>query len=799
MAQLRLIRATGFRGARFDLPIDCTDKFRSIAIFGENAAGKSTVTDALEWFVRERVEHLWREDCRQEALRHVRSNENEDSVVEIRFDGENRRGTKSLSSQLKATTAYADGETEELIERLSGDRIILRHNDIVEFLNQTKSNKRTAIASIIGYDEITAFRGVLQQTKNALEKEQGYTGTRGQAQSLQTKMIEAAGEVVATQARFFELANEVAKPFKLKISIADKISFKAALAELRGMGNDAEKIKAAERLKKLRQDCEGLKSDLRKLNEDAKAFSNAYNKLAREREDINKLRLSDFLSKGNLVIKDGVVSDDQCPFCLTPYQLSKLKGEVDARIAAMAQLQEQLDAVRIIKDTLLEQVTEAGRKSKSIAEDYNDLEEFPELAEAATIATTSLRTYYKTVKDSLAVLEVLQPPEDFSETIGAFSKKLEAVSKEAEEAAKKLDLTELEKKVADALAKLQLLDQYVEDYENCQATIGAYEAQIMTMDTMFSDFVKVQNAALQTVLDTISADVGAFYSALHPKEAIDEVRLTMVGEEGVEFQYSFHGTPTHPPQKYLSESHLNSLGVVLFLASARIFNKEARFLVLDDVVTSFDTKHRRRLLRLLKDEFSDWQIIILTHESVWFDLIKREMRESGWLFHEVRADDENGILLDQSPATLRGIIEKKKGEEDVTNDLRKLLEAVLKDICHALEVKVSFRFNDVNERRMAEELLNQLRSTLKAKSTELAKNKIFSDLAGSTFVANLDSHDNSEKIFSEDVELLLEDIEKFASLFICELCERPIRADKEVPGTKAISCRCGKSQIPWKS
>lgn len=308
----------------------------------------------------------------------------------------------------------------------------------------------------------------------------------------------------------------------------------------------------------------------------------------------------------------------------------------------------------------------------------------------------------------------------------------------------------------------------------------------------------MQNKALQAVLDTISGDVGAFYAKLHPKENIDKVRLRMIGEEGVEFEYSFHGNPTQPPQKYLSESHLNSLGIVLFLAYARIFNKKARFLVLDDIVTSFDTGHRRRLLRLLKEEFADWQIVLLTHESVWFDLIKRELRESGWLFKEVKADSDNGILLDESPATFRSLIEAKRGKLDVTNDLRKLLEATLKEICYALEVRVAFRFNDVNERRMADELTSQLRSTLKSKSPETAKHSVFSDLAGSALIANLGSHDNPEPIVGKDIDVVLEDIDKLAALFICGNCNRPVRADANVPGEKKVSCRCGHCKIDWK-
>ena len=71
MTRLRKLNIRGFRGSRFDLPLEFTKDYRSVAIFGENAAGKSTITDALEWFLLGRVDHLWREDCKEELLRNV--------------------------------------------------------------------------------------------------------------------------------------------------------------------------------------------------------------------------------------------------------------------------------------------------------------------------------------------------------------------------------------------------------------------------------------------------------------------------------------------------------------------------------------------------------------------------------------------------------------------------------------------------------------------------------------------------------------------------------------------------------
>ncbi|MDC0659692.1 hypothetical protein N6L27_16950 [Leisingera sp. SS27] len=109
-------------------------------------------------------------------------------------------------------------------------------------------------------------------------------------------------------------------------------------------------------------------------------------------------------------------------------------------------------------------------------------------------------------------------------------------AEQVKEAAKKLRLTELERKVAAALTSLKTVSDQVNDFESYQNIKGAYEAQVITLSSMLDTFIKVQNGALQAVLDTISDDVGKFYTALHPKESVDKVRLTMVGDEGVEFQ-----------------------------------------------------------------------------------------------------------------------------------------------------------------------------------------------------------------------------------------------------------------------
>jgi hypothetical protein len=84
------------------------------------------------------------------------------------------------------------------------------------------------------------------------------------------------------------------------------------------------------------------------------------------------------------------------------------------------------------------------------------------------------------------------------------------------------------------------------------------------------------------------------------------------------------------------------------------------------------------------------------------------------------------------------LIEQKRNKYDVSNNIRKLLEASLKEICQALEVKLPFRFNDKNERRMSGELLCELRATVNKKCPPLKGHASFANLEGSNLVVTAD-------------------------------------------------------------
>ena len=171
------------------------------------------------------------------------------------------------------------------------------------------------------------------------------------------------------------------------------------------------------------------------------------------------------------------------------------------------------------------------------------------------------------------------------------------------------------------------------------------------MEKIYGRCELAERKALQEVLDAISDDVNAYYLKLHPDEGFDKVCLRPTEARGLEFEFSFHGEKISPPGQLMSESHLNTLGICLFLASVRHFNRHTALLVLDDIINSVDAHHRTPLARLLRDEFEDFQLILLTHDPMWFEVVRRTAPT--WMTRQIGGwSYEEGVWFKETPPDL---------------------------------------------------------------------------------------------------------------------------------------------------
>ena len=133
------------------------------------------------------------------------------------------------------------------------------------------------------------------------------------------------------------------------------------------------------------------------------------------------------------------------------------------------------------------------------------------------------------------------------------------------------------------------------------------------------------------VLANIAQEVGRLYEAVHPGEGLNKISLELDPKKraSLEIGATFCGQPSTPPQAYFSDSHLDTLGLCVFLALAALDAPASTVLVLDDVLGSVDEPHVERLIEMLYAEALRFRhCIITTHYRPW----KQKLRW-GWLQH----------------------------------------------------------------------------------------------------------------------------------------------------------------------
>jgi len=796
--KLKKISLLNFRGSKELLDLDLGSQCKSCAIFGNNASGKSTFTQALEWFFRGRIAYLKGEGITDEDIINLASSSEDETNVNLVFnkselnsskvyDKTNRRHKYSNNSQL-----FSD----YIENKATYDRLYLDQHTIIWFLTRRKGEKKDEIAKIVGYEEIIKVKSVISSVLHDLERSQQFREIRNRFEEnrgLMTKEI--YGEAIVNLETLYEKSQEFLKVFGIKDEIKN-------VDQLEKLINKAFRVLPNQERAKERIELEKLKAKVDELEKKSNFIQgvsdwiSSFNILVEDRENVSKLNMDEFLRWGENILKDSP-DIDNCPLCEQPIESQEIL------------LQSVIDRYR--------KLTEIREKLKEYSEKLSDLREELQNIEAVCSEvstnlekrqipydTQKLKIYSDDIKVTSALLEKQfqdrQPIKIEKEKITYSIKDVGGeLSKVRENLSKRISSLAFSKEEEEKLAVYQKLargkDLVLENID-FKKEIEAFNLLIQNLRSIENQMLLLQNSVMRQVLDLLSSDVNKYFCFLNKKERIKNVRLELKGDEGIEFALEFYDNEASPPRKYLSESQLNSLGIAFFLAAVKKFNKSNKFFVLDDVLVSFDKNYRLRLLDLLEEYFSEYQMFLLTHEEFWYQMMKKKF--PNWIFKEVCWDYITGIRFkDTKVDLLLEISDKHSRGEKVGNELRTYIEALLKDICLALEVKLAFRMGIDNERRMIGEMFSALTSTLNEHQCTIQKSSEYRNLEVSNFILTCASHHNPDLDSLGDVGETIEKVHDFRDLFICEK-SRFVERRFRVHGQDKISCKCGCLQIHWK-
>ncbi|MBL7807779.1 MAG: hypothetical protein JNN28_08195 [Saprospiraceae bacterium] len=122
-----------------------------------------------------------------------------------------------------------------------------------------------------------------------------------------------------------------------------------------------------------------------------------------------------------------------------------------------------------------------------------------------------------------------------------------------------------------------------------------------------------------------------------------------------EVHYFGRFIPEH--QTFLNEARLSALAICIFLAALRLKpdpKDGCKVLFLDDVLIGLDSGNRLPLLKLLRTHFTDFQVMVSTHDRAWFEVAREHLPQITWkwteFFAEIRSEPtrvfEHPLIID---------------------------------------------------------------------------------------------------------------------------------------------------------
>lgn len=805
MAKIKSTDISGIRGIKGPLPLNLSN--RSILIFGENGSGKSSLTDAIEWYYSDGVEHLISKETGatkgRGSLRNLFIPDNEDAFVNIQYSNNKLNATKTIDSSLRTSTSNTTDDFKEYLLATQSENLILRYRDLVEFIIATPGEKLDKLQNIIGFSAVADVRGLLKKSAGRIARNIKSTNFDNQKNAQQSVVLENLGQNAYTDDQLFAGANRLIEPLQIGKEIKSHNDIQGVLKSIE-IKEDTVLLEQISFYTKVAENLTEIVGNIDSIHSSYTDYHTIYTELRKDPENIQKLQLLALLKEGQSVLRNDVVQDDYCPLCQREKSKLELINELNERIKELEELEQEKDKLeeqgQKLKDILRVNVNtiDGLLKEKLFKE-----EQQAKLLERVQQVKTSLNAFSAELEKELIAKDPIQEPSK----IQIDKKEISELAKQAQNTAKALTESKKSNIKFQIYTKLFHAVTAYNQYQSIKRQQEILTKQQVTFQVLFADFIKRQEEALNVFLKMFSANIDEYYTTMNPNEKIEDIKLVPIKDKnddlvGITIEYSFFDETKTPPIAYLSESHINCLGLSFFLASVKAFNKQNEFFILDDVISSFDRPHRTRFAKLLTDKFGDYQILLLTHEQGFFELVASDVKNKGWLIQDFKWSKENGVGIEKGTTDIKERILKKFEDRDTDglgNDIRVYTEKVMKEIAYNIEAQVAFRYNEINEKRMAPELLDAVHGRISKKGNGLKDKANIQKLKGiPIFIGNVTSHDNEFTESIEDLAAIWEDIEKTIHIFYCDKCRKFISIKYFDNVESKIRCQCGKLTYDWK-
>jgi energy-coupling factor transporter ATP-binding protein EcfA2 len=333
------------------------------------------------------------------------------------------------------------------------------------------------------------------------------------------------------------------------------------------------------------------------------------------------------------------------------------------------------------------------------------------------------------------------------------------------------------------------------------------EASVISNQRRFAEKLRAhaetaRKCAVQQIADRVADLANEYYDFVHPGEGIATATLIVRQSTSASMllNATFHGFEA-PPLKYYSEGHLDTLGLCFFLAIRKLEIASSpifKLLLIDDVLHSVDAEHRTRLAALLKNNFADHQLVLVTHDKNFYDRLKVTLG-TGYHYTALSSwDIDLGPRLSDPSTDLDRVIDKAlrkiKSHDEIAAAAGRFFEWLLKSLTERLQVAIPARFTyDHDIGSMWPGLAAKLGKHKAFAAAHLGLVKQLSDLS---WVRNkIGAHDSggaASPVTPEEVTEFADVVAVLYKATTCADCATTIQSSKE--NRDVWRCGCSKLQ-----
>lgn len=765
--RIKSIKLESFKGATQPFLFEFDTEKPITVIFGENGSGKSTLVDSIDFIFNENLGSL--EDKKIGRFKHkylhsiLSSPEN--LKVEIDIEGLTNTGRITKTG-------------DKVIDKKDGvpSFEILRRNQILNVINAEPKDK---------FNEIKKFIDVTrcQNNEDSLRKARD---------SVKSDYNDATKLYTQSDDQLSKLWEQEGKPSKDYLTWAESKA-KLNTKELESYVKDAEKIiRYLERLEQSINDVDEKSEEVVQLKSSVEEKIKEYEEAKKDSVDNAEELIKTLQSAKTYIQKSESIKE--CPVCKNSILSQELLLDIDKRLA---DFKKPIEIKKILDETEAKYrnaITVLESKKESAQENSFDLFNFCK------------NTLIKEIKELKIDWEehenLLLKEESYNEKYYTDSIKLYDELNHTKKSIEEELISSRE-----TLRQITAIKTTLETRNENKLLASDAEKKLKKLTELHSLVEKTRKDFLDSVLLEISNTIDEYYQKMHPEEGIGKIKCFMKsgGISSLDILAKFHTMEDIPPAAYYSESHLDTLGVCVFIALAKHYNIDGTILVFDDILTSVDVEHLDRFMQLLSDLGDEFeQIVLTTHYRPLRERYRYARGATGNVsIKELRSwDIDKGMFSENTSNYLTDLknylVDKGFDRQIAASKSGVLLESLLDHLTFSYQCKLPRRSHSpYTISDLFGGLTKKLTNALKveevipgSKNKEILLKPILDNLESKSWIRNVVGAHYNEigmELTDKEVKEFGETVVKFADIMICEECFEIPNRDKS---GSYFECKC---------